>query len=393
MAINNTSFDYDYLELQTNSSSTINCAVNSLNLDLNKFISWHWQINHQIRTFQGIAKYLDLDQAQHSQLQRGFNLTKQIFEIGITPYYATLARHNNHDKSILIQALPSSLELNQSKDNYLVDDPLSESNQSPVKELIHIYPDRVAFCVARLCPVYCRYCFRKRRDNQPGLHFNPKIISEGIDYIKSQKAIKDVLITGGDPFLASDQALDDLLQKIRSIPHVQIIRFGTRTPVTLPYRITNSLCTILKKYHPIWVNTHFNCANELSPEAKLALEKLANAGIPLGNQSVLLKGVNDTFDKLYNLCSELIANRTRPYYLFHPHNVTGTDHFKVSINQGLKLVSKLRGKISGYAIPLYILDTPSGKIPIVENHILGEDGNDLLIRDLNGAIWRESNAL
>ena len=384
--------DSDYLDLLSNDKSIVSKAHKKHNIDPQNFISWHWQINHQIRTFTQAIKYINID----SSYENAFLKNDDLFEVGITPYYLSLAgsRENKHKTNqILWQALPSIKEVASADQVHLIDDPLKEKDQSPVDEVIHIYPDRVAFCVARLCPVYCRYCFRKRRDEHKALHFNEKIIKKGIDYIKSQPAIKDVLITGGDPFIASDQAIEDLLSQLSKIKHIKIIRFGTRTCVTLPYRITDNLCKILKKYHPIWLNTHFNCTAEISEDAKLALSKLADHGICVGNQSVLLKNINDNYNDLKDLCLTLVQNRVRPYYLFHPHNVTGTDHFKVPITKGLDLVSKLRGKLSGYAIPLYMLDTPSGKIHLTESTILAKDNKDILIKDLNGQIWREKNSL
>jgi lysine 2,3-aminomutase len=269
---------------------------------------------------------------------------------------------------------------------------LSEVDHSPVKEVVHVYPDRVAFCVAQLCPVYCRYCFRKRRDDEEGLHFNRGIIDRGIAYIQSNPAIRDVLITGGDPFIASDQALDRLLERLREIPHVEVIRFGTRTPVTLPYRVTKKLCAILSKYHPVWVNTHFNCASELTEEAQVALANLADAGIPIGNQAVLLKGINDSPEDMLNLCRSLIKNRVRPYYIFHAHMIAGTEHLRVPVNKGLEIMTFLRGRISGFGIPTFALDTPNGKIPLLPNHILGVDGTDLILQDTRGEIHREPDA-
>ena len=261
-----------------------------------------------------------------------------------------------------------------------------------MREVVHAYPDRVAFCVAQLCPVYCRYCFRKRRDDEQGLHYNRKIIENGINYIRSHKSIRDVLITGGDPFIAHDSSIEYLLKNLSAIPHVEVIRFGTRTPVSMPQRITESLVEILKKYHPVWLNTHFNSLDELSPESCAALKKLADAGIPLGNQTVLLNGVNDTTEQILELCKGLVKNRVRPYYLFYPHMVEGTKHLRVHYKKGIEIIKGLRGNLSGFAIPTYVMDTPTGKVPLGYNHILSEDGNDLILEDLRGEIWREPDA-
>jgi lysine 2,3-aminomutase len=201
-----------------------------------------------------------------------------------------------------------------------------------------------------------------------------------------------VLITGGDPFIASDATIANLLGRLREIPHVEIIRFGTRTPVTLPYRVTKELAAILAAHHPVWVNTHFNCADEITPEASQAINNLLSQGIPVGNQAVLLKGVNDSEEKMMALCRTLIVNRVRPYYVFHAHLVAGTAHLRVPISQGRRIMKSLQGNISGFGIPRYIVDTPSGKVPIDHNYILAADNEDLVLEDIRGEIWRERDA-
>lgn len=355
-----------------------------------RFNNWTWQLKNQVRTLAEAQKFLDLQPEE----EKGFKITHKIFNVGISPYYVSLMAYRQKRKkditALKLQVIPQAKEI---LDPSGQKDPLEEINHSPVKEIIHAYPDRVAFCVAQLCPVYCRYCFRKRRDDDEGLHYNRKIIANGINYIKSQKSIKDVLITGGDPFIASDEAIESLLIKLRALPHVEVIRFGTRTPVTMPQRITPKLLSILKKYHPIWLNTHFNCPEELTVEACLSLRNIADSGIPMGNQTVLLKGVNDTTAKMLKLCQKLIRNRVRPYYLFYPHMIEGTRHLRVHYKVGLDIIKGLRGNISGFGIPVYVIDTPSGKVPLGYNHILGEDKKDLILEDLRGEIWRESEAL
>jgi len=356
--------------------------------DIDNFINWRWHMRHQVSSIEHAMKFMDLDVAE----QEGFRELDQIFNAGVTPYYMALARPHEPDKPcpIRLQALPRSDELS---DRYGLADPLKEKEHSPVREVVHLYPDRVAFCVAMLCPVYCRYCYRKRRDDEEGLHFNRAIIDKGIEYIASNPAIRDVLITGGDPFIASDSAIENLLARIRQIPHVEIIRFGTRTPVTLPYRVTRSLAAMIAKYHPVYVNTHFNCAEELTPEAQIAIQNLVDHGIPVGNQSVLLKNVNDSYERMHELLRGLLKIRVRPYYLFHPHNVEGTEHLRPSVDVGIAIMRKLRGNITGFGIPSYIIDTPSGKVPVSHNHVLGRDGEDLILEDVRGEIWRERGVL
>ena len=345
-------------------------------------------MGQQVRDIDGASRRISLEPSESS----GFSELDEIFHAGVTPYYMALMKPKSGTKTcpIRLQALPRVEEL---YDKVGVPDPLLEKEHSPVREVVHVYPDRVAFCVAQLCSVYCRYCYRKRRDDEVGLHFNRGILDRGIAYIESNKAIRDVLITGGDPFIASDAAIDSLLNRIRAIPHVEIIRFGTRTPVTLPYRVTDDLGKILAKYHPVFVNTHFNCAEELTEEAAQAVANLVNNGVPVGNQSVLLKGVNDTAESMMALLRGLLKMRVKPYYLFHPHNVAGTEHLRPTIDTGLSIMKQLRGNITGMAIPTYIVDTPSGKVPIGHNHILGRDGQDILLEDIRGEIWRERGVI
>lgn len=358
-----------------------------IGVDGHTFANWRWQMRRQVGEADAASRFLALADAEKD----GFEQLKDAFVAGVTPYYMGLM---NPDPTkpcpIRLQALPRSDELYDSRG---VKDPLDEVPHSPVKEVVQVYPDRVAFCVAQLCPVYCRYCFRKRRDDEDGLHYNRRIVDRGIAYIAGNPAIRDVLITGGDPFIASDDAILSLVERLRAIPHVDIIRFGTRTPVTLPYRVTKHLADELARFHPIWLNTHFNCAEEVTPEAMQAVANLANAGIPVGNQSVLLKGVNDTADRMLALLRLLLKARVRPYYLFHPHLVEGTEHMRVPVDQGLRLMRALRGNITGLGIPTYIVDTPSGKVPLMPQHILGSDGEDLLLEDVRGQIHREKAAL
>ncbi len=350
------------------------------------FVNWRWQMKHQVASYEQASAILVLTPREKT----GFEKLGHLFNAGITPYYMGLMAPRLDDESeecpIRLQALPRAEEM---VDRLGVKDPLSEVPHSPVREVVHVYPDRVAFCVAQLCPVYCRYCFRKRRDEEVGLHFNRTIIDNGIAYIASNPAIRDVLITGGDAFMASDQALENLLQRLRAIPHVEIIRFGTRTPVTLPYRVTTQLAETLARYHPVYVNTHFNCAEEISPEAAQAVANLVNRGIPVGNQAVLLRGVNDSPEKMMALCRRLLQIRARPYYVFHPHAVEGTEHLRISVRRGLEIMKSLRGNITGLGIPTYALDTPSGKVPIQHNYMLGHDGDDLILETIRGEIWRE----
>ncbi len=373
--------EQEFLGFATDETSATARGAAMFGVSPDQFCNWRWHMRRQVTTASESPVALAPEE------QDGFASLGSMFNAGITPYYTALMQTDpSVPCPIRLQALPRSEELT---DPLGRKDPLDEVPHSPVREVVQVYPDRVAFCVAQLCPVYCRYCFRKRRDDEDGLHFNRRIVDEGIRYIASNPAIRDVLITGGDPFIASDDAIDQLLQRIRAIPHVEIIRFGTRTPVTLPYRVTTKLASILKKYHPVFVNTHFNCAEEITPEAAKAVANLVDHGIPVGNQSVLLKGVNDTPEAMLLLLRNLLKIRVRPYYLFHPHLVEGTAHLRVPVSKGLKIMKSLRGNITGLGIPTYIVDTPSGKVPMMPNHVLMEDGDDLILEDVRGQIWRE----
>jgi lysine 2,3-aminomutase len=374
----------EFIALAQTSDSQTSVGIRMFSTSAETFVNWRWQMKHQISSADDTAKICGITSSEAT----GYKELSELFHAGVTPYYCTLMSKASEASNcpIRLQALPRGEEL---FDRMGIPDPLLEKEHSPVREVVHVYPDRVAFCVAELCPVYCRYCYRKRRGEETGLHFNRTIIDRGIAYIASNPAIRDVLITGGDPFIASDQAIDSLLSRIRAIKHVEIIRFGTRTPVTLPYRVTSALAEILAKYHPVFVNTHFNCVEEITAEAQVAISNLVNRGVPVGNQSVLLRGVNDSNEKMMALLRGLLKMRVRPYYLFHPHNVAGTEHLRPTIETGLKIMASLRGNITGMGIPSYIVDTPSGKVPIAHNHVLGRDGNDLILEDIRGEIWRE----
>lgn len=378
----------EFLTCTSRAGNVTERVAKAYNILPSQAVNWRWHMKHQIANAEDCPPAL---LGLSSDDSAAFKALAPVFTSGITPYYAGIMNPDpNVPCPVRLQALPSMRELYDPSGRK---DPLDEVPHSPVKEVVQVYPDRVAFCVAQLCPVYCRYCFRKRRDEEDGLHFNRRIVDQGINYIASNSAIRDVLITGGDPFIASDSAIDNLLARLKEIPHVEFIRFGTRTPVTLPYRCTEKLAKIIAKYHPVWLNTHFNCVEEITPEAEQAVANLVNAGIPVGNQSVLLHGVNDSVEAMMALCRKLLQIRVRPYYLFYPHMVAGTEHLRVPVDTGVKIIKGLRGNITGMGIPTYIVDTPSGKVPLMPDHVLGTDGNDLLLEDVRGQIWRERGAL
>ncbi len=293
---------------------------------------------------------------------------------------------NNPRCPVRMQAIPSVEELLTTE--YDLEDPLHEDSDSPVPGLTHRYPDRVLLLATNECSMYCRHCTRKRKVGEEESGISWSDIHEGIKYIKSNENVRDVLISGGDPFLLSTRKLEKIISAIRKIPHVEIIRIGTRTPVVMPMRIDNELISMLKKYHPIWINTHFNHPREITPEASRALTDLANAGIPLGNQTVLLRGVNDCPVIMKQLVQKLVKNRVRPYYLYQCDLSHGIEHFRTPVSKGIEILEMLIGHTSGYAIPTFVVDAPGGggKIPLQPNYLLSYSNRKTILRNYEGVI-------
>jgi len=306
------------------------------------------------------------------------------YPMRINPYYFNLIKERGD--AIYKQAVPDLREITMMDGH---EDPLNEEGLSPVPGLTHKYPDRVLLLVSNQCPVYCRFCNRKRKVGKPAL-ISQDTIQEGIDYIGVNKQIRDVLLSGGDPLLLSNEELKSILSRIRSIPHVEIIRIGTRAPCTLPQRVTPDLVEILKMFHPLYINTHFNHPAEITPQASLACRTLAEAGIPLGCQTVLLKGVNDRPDIMLELMRKLLEIRVRPYYLFQADLVKGTSHFWTTITRGVEIIKSLQGNLSGLGIPKYMIDLPNGggKIPVSPDYFLGKIEGDYVIRNYKGQEYR-----
>jgi lysine 2,3-aminomutase len=317
--------------------------------------------------------------------------TRGIFRWNVTPHYASLIDPSDPDDPIRRQVVPTMDEMQP--DIVGVEDPLEEVAHSPVKNLIHNYRDRVAFCVTAECAIYCRYCLRKRMVGDSEMMLRKGEIREGLDYLRAHSEIRDVLLTGGDPLTMGDKNLDWLLGELRSIEHIEIVRIGSRMPVKLPQRITPELCEILQRYHPVWVNTHFNHPRELSAEAAQALDRLSRAGVPVGNQTVLLRGINDDEPTLRALFNGLVRLRVRPYYLYQAQLIGGTAHLRTSIERGLELMEQLQGTTTGFAIPRYVLDTPFGKVPLNGSYVLGRAGKRVVMRTTRGEIWAEPNPL
>jgi lysine 2,3-aminomutase len=311
------------------------------------------------------------------------NRLNKLFHIRINPYYLSLIRYPGDP--IWLQCIPDKVEL---EDQQGLEDPLNEDADSPVPSITHRYPDRVLFLVTSQCSMYCRFCTRKRKVSDSS-KINSKYIQDGLDYIRAHPEIRDVILSGGDPLMLTDYALERILAGLRDIPHVEIIRLGTKMPCVLPQRITPKLVKMLKKYHPIYVNTHFNHPWECTPEAERACGLLADAGCPVGNQAVLMKGVNDDPEVMLELHRKLLKMRVRPYYIYQADLTKGTNHFRTPVRVGLEIMDKLRGHTSGLAIPYYVIDAPGGggKIPLLPTYVLGRNGKDIILRNYKYEIY------
>jgi lysine 2,3-aminomutase len=348
---------------------------------------WRWQMRHRVHDEASLRRYVE---PTSDELQ-AIEATKDIFRWNITPYYASLMSPHDPECPIRQQVVPRMCEMEP--DIVGVEDPLEEVAHSPVKNLIHNYRDRVAFCVTAECAIYCRYCLRKRMVGDTDFFMNKAELQDGIGYLAQHPEIRDVLLTGGDPLVFNESNLEWLLSRLRAIPHIEVIRIGTRLPVTLPFRVNEALCELLRRYHPIWLNTHFNHPAELTPEAAEACGRLAEAGVPVGNQTVLLRGINDDAATLKELFEGLIAMRVRPYYLYQAQLIGGTAHFRTSIEKGMGLMKQIQGTTSGFAIPRYILDTPFGKVPLTRDYVLGRAGDHVVMESTRGRIWAEPNPI
>lgn len=340
-----------------------------LNATEQDYQDYHWQMKNRFTDSAGLSSLIDLPEQEVEHI----NEVAANYRFAISPYYLSVIEPGNPDCPIKKQSIPAYIELNDMGEL----DPMDEKGHAIHEVITRRYPDRLIIKITNVCGMFCRFCQRRRLIGETDVVVPRQKIQRAIDYIRENKEIRDVLITGGDPFMASDELLNWMLAELRQIPHVEIIRLGTRTPVTLPQRITNSLVSVLKKYHPIYVNTHFNHPREITPEAKQACEMLADAGIPLGNQMVLLNGVNNDKFLVRRLNQKLLTIRVKPYYIFHPKTVKGTSHFWAKIEEGLEIMESLRGRTSGMAIPTYIINGPKGmgKTPILPNYLmyLGKD--------------------
>ncbi len=343
---------------------------------------WRWQMANRISTLEQLESKMDLDATEKS----GIRQCLRKFRMAITPYYFSLIDQNNPNCPIRKQAIPSIMELQSCTADS--DDPLHEDDDSPVPGLTHRYPDRVLLLVTDQCGMYCRHCTRRRFAGTNDSHKSKKDLLKAFNYISAHKEVRDVVVSGGDALALGDGMLEFVLSSLRKIPHVEIIRLGTRTPVVMPQRITPELVSMISKYHPVWVNTHFNHPYEVTPEAEEALALLANSGIPLGNQSVLLKGVNDCPVVMKELMHKLVKNRVRPYYLYQCDLSRGIEHFRTSVNTGIHIIEMLRGHTSGLAVPTFVVDAPGGggKIPLQPNYQLSQSNDQVVLRNYEGII-------
>ncbi len=354
------------------------CDIDESNWD-----DWKWQLANRMTTLSQLYGSVKLKNEE----MKGIGACLKKFRMAITPYYASLMDRDDPNCPIRKQAVPSESELlSYSCD---MDDPLHEDEDSPVSGLTHRYPDRVLLLVTDQCAMYCRHCTRRRMAGQKDGAMPRKQIEMALKYIRETPEVRDVVVSGGDPFTLPDEQIDYILRSLREIPHVEIIRIGTRTPVVMPQRITKELCQILKKYHPVWINTHFNHPREITPEAKKACTRLADSGVPLGNQTVLLKGVNDSPQIMKELMQKLLTIRVRPYYIYQCDMSRGIGHFRTSVGKGIEIMENLRGHTSGMAVPHYVIDAPGGggKIPVSPQYVISRTDNKVILRNYQGKIF------
>jgi lysine 2,3-aminomutase len=340
---------------------------------------WKWQLRNRITKKEKLERYIELS----SEESQAFD--NKGFSFAITPYYLSLMDLEDPNNRLRKSIVPTSQESNISFGE--TNDPLGEEAHRPVSTIVHRYPDRVLFLATGFCSVYCRYCTRSRLVGEGSeLRVNLKEWEKGIEYIKNHREVRDVLITGGDPLTLSDDKLEWLLKRIREIPHVEFIRIGTKIPFVLPQRITPALCRVLKKYHPLWMSLHVIHPSEITKESKLACERLANAGIPLGSHTVLLTGINDDVETMKSLMHELLKIRVKPYYLFHCDPIQGSAHFRTSVEKGVEIINGLRGHTTGYAVPHYVIDIPGrgGKVSLSPNYIVEREGDYLVVKNFRG---------
>jgi lysine 2,3-aminomutase len=342
---------------------------------------WRWQLSHRLNSLEDFEPILELTGSERQALSE-----KGLFRVDITPYFVSLIDPKDPNDPIRRQVIPTAAEM--IKFTGMMEDSLSEDAHSPVPGLVHRYPDRVLMLVTTQCASYCRYCTRARIVGDPNSTFSREEINAQIEYLEKTPQVRDVLLSGGDPLVLAPKLLEDLLTRLRAIPHIEIIRIGSRVPVFMPMRITDELCEMLSKFHPLWMNIHVNHPNEITRELAAAADKLMRAGIPLGNQSVLLAGVNDCAHIQRRLVQDLVRIRVRPYYLYICDLVEGGGHFRTPVSKGIEIIEGLRGHTSGFAVPTFVVDAPGGggKIPVMPNYVLSSSDHNVVLRNYEGFI-------
>lgn len=346
-----------------------------------QWMDWRWQMSHRLNTVEELERVVNLTDSERKALS-----TQGLFRVDITPYFASLIDPDDPDCPVRKQIIPTDKEVVPFQS--MMEDSLAEDKHSPVPGLVHRYPDRVLMLVTTQCASYCRYCTRSRIVGDPTQTFSRQEFDAQIEYIEKTPQIRDVLLSGGDPMVLAPRLLEMVLSRLRAISHIEIIRIGSRVPVFLPMRVTPEFCQMVEKYHPLWLNIHVNHPREITPELGAACDRLSRAGVPLGNQSVLLAGVNDSVHIQRKLCHELVKIRVRPYYLYQCDLVAGAGHLRTTVSKGIEIIEGLRGHTSGYAVPTYVIDAPGGggKIPVQPNYLVSQAPGRVVLRNFEGFI-------
>jgi lysine 2,3-aminomutase len=346
-----------------------------------KWLDWRWQMSHRLNSFEELDAVINLTKSEKKALQ-----SKGLFRVDVTPYFASLIDPNDPNCPVRKQVIPRAREMVPFQS--MMEDSLSEDKHSPVPGLVHRYPDRVLMLVTTQCASYCRYCTRSRIVGDPTQTFSRDEFDAQIEYIENTPQIRDVLLSGGDPMVLSPKLLEMILERLRAIPHIEILRIGTRVPVFLPMRVTDEFCEMISQFHPFWLNIHVNHPKEITPELAAACDRLSRAGVPLGNQSVLLAGINDSVRIQRKLVHELVKIRVRPYYLYQCDLVEGSGHLRTTVSKGIEIMEGLRGHTSGFAVPTYMIDAPGGggKIPVAPNYVLAQSPGKVILRNFEGFI-------
>lgn len=355
------------------------------------WLDWRWQVRNRIKSLEALERIFVLSDDERAAVAK----RSGALPMGLTPYYASLMTLDGPSTGLRRTHIPVGDEFIKTPGE--ADDPLGEDHDAAVPGLVHRYPDRVLFLATGFCSTYCRYCTRSRMVGEAGgeYEFSKPQWEKALQYIEAHKEIRDVLISGGDPLTLSDDRLDYLLGRLRAFEHVEFIRIGTKAPVVLPMRVTPQLTATLRKYHPLWMSIHFTHPDELTPEVTESTARLADAGIPLGSQTVLLKGINDDIAVMKPLMHGVLKRRVKPYYLYQCDPITGSAHFRTPVSKGLEIIEGLRGHTTGYAVPQYVIDAPGGggKIPLLPDYVVGREGDDLILRNFEGNTYRYSDPL